>query len=140
MMICKQLDDKFDWLGLPYGLIYPILVVTFGWMENDKIGKNIQNHDDDCVEEGFQLAMVKNEKNGAEDSEALGIGNRSINIWKGSELELAWSKKKQFIFKKLFSNTFVMLFRIHQFLRCVSKFISNGNFSNIFRSTLSWGR
>ena len=49
-------------------------------MEKDKRGKNIQNHDDDCVGEGFQLARVKVEKNGAECRENLGMGNRSINI------------------------------------------------------------
>ena len=63
-------------------------------MEKDKRGKSIQNHADDCVGEGFQLARVKVEKNGAECRENLGMGNRSINIWKGSELELVWPKKK----------------------------------------------
>ena len=28
IMICIQLDNKFDWLGLPYGLVYSITVVV----------------------------------------------------------------------------------------------------------------
>ena len=48
-----------------------------------------EEHDDDCVEEGLQLARVKLDKDVEGGSEALGMGNRSINIWDGSKLELA---------------------------------------------------
>ena len=30
IMISVQLDNKLGWLGLPYGLIYPIPVVASG--------------------------------------------------------------------------------------------------------------
>ena len=39
-----------------------------------------EEHDDDCVEEGLQLARVKLDKDVEGGSEALGMGNRSINI------------------------------------------------------------
>ena len=38
-----------------------------------------EEHDEDCVEEGFQLAWVKLYKNVEEGREALGMSNRSIN-------------------------------------------------------------
>ena len=41
------------------------------------------------MEEGFQLARVKFDRDGEVGSEALGMGNRSINISDGSELDLA---------------------------------------------------
>ena len=52
-----------------------------------------EKHDEDCVEEGFPLARVKIDGNDEGDREALVKRNFSINIWDGSELELAWSKK-----------------------------------------------
>ena len=52
-----------------------------------------EKHDEDCVEEGFPLARVKIDRNDEGDREALVKRNFSINIWGGSELELAWSKK-----------------------------------------------
>ena len=59
-----------------------------------------EEHDEDSVEEWFQLAMIKYDRNGEGgrekyDSdverarETLGVGNCSINIRDGSELELA---------------------------------------------------
>ena len=51
--------------------------------------------------------------------EALGMGICSINIWDGSELALAWSKKRVPIFKIIFQYFYYLVFRIHQFLRCV---------------------
>ena len=39
-----------------------------------------EEHDEDCVEEGFQLARVKLDKDGEGSKEALGMGNRSIKI------------------------------------------------------------
>ena len=52
-----------------------------------------EKHDEDCVEEGFPVARVKIDRNDEGDREALVKRNFSINIWDGSELELAWSKK-----------------------------------------------
>ena len=46
------------------------------------VGQNreiTEEHEDDCVEEGFQLARVKLEKDGEKRREALGMGNCSIN-------------------------------------------------------------
>ena len=45
-----------------------------------------EEHDEDCVEEGFQLAMVKIDRDGKEGKKALGMGNCSNNE---SELELS---------------------------------------------------
>ena len=39
-----------------------------------------EEHDEDCVEEGFQLTSVKLDKDGEGGREALGMGNHSINI------------------------------------------------------------
>ena len=39
-----------------------------------------EEHDEDCVEEGFQLARVKLDKNGEGCREALDMENHSINI------------------------------------------------------------
>ena len=39
-----------------------------------------EEHDEDCVEEGFQLAMVKSDRDREGGKEALGVENRSINI------------------------------------------------------------
>ena len=41
----------------------------------------------------FQLAKLKFDRDGEGGRKALGMGNCRINIWDGSELELAWSKK-----------------------------------------------
>ena len=39
-----------------------------------------QEHDEGCVEEGFQLARVKLGKDSEGGSEVRGVGNRSINV------------------------------------------------------------
>ena len=54
------------------------------------------------VEEGFQLARVKVDKDVERGTEALGMGNSCINIWDGSELELAWTKKNSSYFENNF--------------------------------------
>ena len=41
------------------------------------------------LKRGFQLARVKFDRDSEEGREALGMGNSSINILVGSELELA---------------------------------------------------
>ena len=63
-----------------------------------------EEHDEDCVEEGFQLARVKLDRSGERGRKVLGMGNGSINIWDGSELELAWSKESS----SYYENNFVM--------------------------------
>ena len=61
-----------------------------------------EEHDEDCVEEGFQLARVKLDEDGEGSKEALGMGNRSIKIWDESELELDWSNKSSWYFENNF--------------------------------------
>ena len=60
-----------------------------------------EEHDEDCVEGGFQLARVKFDRDGERGRETLGMGKGSINIWRGSELELAQSKKAVHILKTI---------------------------------------
>ena len=65
-------------------------------MWSNGVGKNRETdeeHDEDCIQEGFQLAGVKFDRDGETGREALGMANCSINIWDGSELKWAWSKK-----------------------------------------------
>ena len=75
---------------------------TCDGMWSNGVGKNRETdgeHDEDCVEEGFQLARVNIDRNGVGGRETLGVENFSINIWDGSELELAWSKKSSSYFE-----------------------------------------
>ena len=45
------------------------------------LGKNMETErDEDCVEERFQLAREKLDRNGNRGRKALGMGNCSINI------------------------------------------------------------
>ena len=65
-------------------------------LRSNGVGQNRETDeefDEDCVEEGFQLARVKVDKDGKRGREALGMANCCINIWDGSGLELAWSNK-----------------------------------------------
>ena len=53
----------------------------------NRVGQNRETdekYDEDCVEEGFQLAGVKLDKYGEGGRDALVVGNYSINIWDGS--------------------------------------------------------
>ena len=43
IMICIYLDNKFDWSGLAYGLVYSILVAACGRIGQEKIGKPMKN-------------------------------------------------------------------------------------------------
>ena len=77
------------WLAIWFGISNTCDGV---WL--NAVGQNRETneeHDKDCVKEEFQLARVIHDKDGEGGREALGIGNHSINIWDGSELELAWS-------------------------------------------------
>ena len=90
------------------------------------------------------MSRAKLDRNGEVGRKALGMGNCSTNIWDGSELKLAWSKKSS----SPFENNFPI---------CLSSGISNKsiftvldvlhwvNFlgmkiSSIFRSTFCWDR
>ena len=86
---------------------------TCGDVWLNRVGQNretTEEHDDDCVE-GFQLARVKLDKDGEEGWEAQSMGNRSINIWDGTELELAWSKKSSSHFENNFPIFFLRYFK-----------------------------
>ena len=51
------------------------------------VGQNRESneeHNEDCIEDGFQLARVKCGKDGARGREALGMGNCNSNVWDGS--------------------------------------------------------
>ena len=74
-----------------------------------------EEHDEDCVEEGFQLARVK-----------FNIDGEGGNIWDGSELKLSWSKKSSSYFENSspifllsgFSNT--SIFKVRDVLHWVN--------------------
>ena len=87
-MICVQLGNKFDWLGLVYGLVYLTLVLPCGRIGQEK-QETDEEYDEDCVKEGFQLARVKFDRDGERGREALGMRNCSINLLNELELELA---------------------------------------------------
>ena len=58
-------------------------------MWSNGVGQNRETdeeHDEDCVKEGFQLARVRFDREGEGGREALGMRNCSINILVGSEL------------------------------------------------------
>ena len=60
-------------------------------MWSNGVGQNRETneeHDDDCIEEGFQLARIKYDRDSEGGREALGVGNCSVNICDGSKLEL----------------------------------------------------
>ena len=66
------------WLAIWFGIYN-----TCGDIWLNGAGQNretTEEHDHDCVEEEFQLTRVKIDKDGEERREALGMGNRSINI------------------------------------------------------------
>ena len=67
--------------------------------QSREIGKE---HDDDSVEEGFQLARVKFDRDGGGGREILGVGCCSINIWDRSELKLARSRESSPYFENNF--------------------------------------
>ena len=46
------------------------------------------------------MTKVKFDRDSDGGREALDMGNGSINIWDGSELELGWSKKSSWYFEK----------------------------------------
>ena len=80
-----------DWLAICFGTFNGCVGV---WLNGLRQNRGATEGDNEyCVEKVFQLASVKFYTDCEGDREALGIGNCSINIWDGSELKLAWSKK-----------------------------------------------
>ena len=65
-----------NFTGLAYGLVHPIIVRL------NSVGRNRETdeeHDEDCVEEGFHLARVKFYRNDKRGREAVGMGYCSGN-------------------------------------------------------------
>ena len=66
------------WLAIWFGISN-----TCGGVWLKGVGQNRETdeeHDEDCVKEGFRLARVKLDKEGEGGREALGMGSHSINI------------------------------------------------------------
>ena len=66
------------WLAIWFGISS-----TCGGMWFNGVGQNretYEEHNKDCVEEGFQLTRLKFDRDGEEGREVLGMGDRSINI------------------------------------------------------------
>ena len=75
------------WLVIWFGILS-----TCGGIWLDGLGQNRETneeHDEDCVEEGFQSTRAKLNRNGNGGKKAINMGNCSISISDGSELELA---------------------------------------------------
>ena len=52
-------------------------------MWSNGVGQNRETdeeHDEDCIEEGFQLARIKYDRDSEGSRENLGVGNCSVNI------------------------------------------------------------
>ena len=112
-------------------------------MWSNGVGRNRktnEEHDSCCVEEGFQLAREKFDGHGEGGSEAY-----YLNIWDGSEQELAWFKKSSSYFVNNFSIILLSgisdtsIIKMRDVLHWVN-FLSVKTFSNIFGSTFYWGR
>ena len=60
-------------------MVYPIIdsVWSNGVGQNRKTD---EEHDHDCIEEGFQLVRIKYDRDSEGGREALGVGNCSVNI------------------------------------------------------------
>ena len=117
---------------------------TCGSVWLNEVGENREtdgDHDKHCVEEGFQLARVKFDRDGKGGSEAPSVWNCSINIWDGLKQKLAWFKKSSLYFENNFpifllsgiSNT--SGFKVRGVLNWVN-FLLIKTFSNIFCSTI----
>ena len=66
------------WLGIWFGIFN-----TCGRLWSNGVGQKKETdeeHDEDCVEEKFQLDSVKFDRDGERGKEALGMRKRSVNI------------------------------------------------------------
>ena len=126
------------WIGIWFGIFNKCGGVWSNGVEQNK--ETNEEYDKDWVEEWFQLARVKFDRDGEGGREALGMGNCSINIWDGSDLELAWSKKSSSSFENnfpiflLFGNSNTSIFKVRGVLHWVNLLLMK-NFSNNFRSS-----
>ena len=79
-----------NFIGLAWHTVY--LSNTCDGVWSNGVGPNKETdkkHDEDCVEERFQLGRVKYDRDGEGSREALVEGSCSIKIGDRSELELA---------------------------------------------------
>ena len=131
----------FDWHMVWYiHYLWSLVVESEKTMRNMMKKETNEEYDEDCVEEGFELARLKFDRGCVGHRGALGMVNCSINIWDESELELAWSKKRSSYFENKFpifllpgiSNT--IIFKMCGVLHWVNLLVMK-TFSHIFRST-----
>ena len=88
VVVCTSRVEKMK-EHLPFCREFSILciedrvAVNCGDVWSNGVGQNREideEHDEDCVEEGFQLGRVKFDRHGEGGREVLGMGNSSINI------------------------------------------------------------
>ena len=72
------------------------------WTIKDRWRATDEEHDEDYVKDGFQLARVKLDMNGKGGREASGMGYCSGNTWNGLELKLPLSRKSSSYFENNF--------------------------------------
>ena len=70
------------WISIWFGTSNSCGVLSNGVGQNRE---NNEEHDEDCVEKGFQLAKVRFDKYGKRGSEAPGVRLCSISTWNGLE-------------------------------------------------------
>ena len=75
---CIQPDNKFEWLFVWFGISDNCGDVCLNGVRQNR--ETDEEHDENCVEDKFQLARVKFYKDGERGREALGIWIRNINI------------------------------------------------------------
>ena len=103
-----------------------------------------EQYDEDWVKQRFQLARVKFGKDGEGSRIAVGMKKSRINIWDGSELELAWSKKSSSCLENNFPKFLLsailntLIFKVCDVLHWVNVLVIKT--SNIFQSTFCWSR
>ena len=73
------------WIGIWFGIPNACCVWS-NWVGQKR--ETNEDHDQDCIEEGFHLARVQFDRDDEGDREALGMGYFSINISDESELKL----------------------------------------------------
>ena len=66
------------WYHTWFGLSNNCDSVWSNWVGQNK--ETNEEHDEDCIEEGFQLARIKYDRDSEGGRENLGVGNCSVNI------------------------------------------------------------
>ena len=117
------LDIKFDWLGLVYSLVYPILVVVCGRMGQAKIGKPRKNMMRIVLKRGFSW-LGQNLTEIVMEAGKLQVQQILESVF---EMDRNWNQldpgKAVCILKTIFKYFYYLVFQIHQFLRCMMFYI-----------------